>query len=157
MLEERNDFPLSYLYVLLMDLIKGKDFLMDRFFICFLSHSLGKMRFNKKPNPTQPCVFLGSSSSHLVGFLMGRHPLAGHVWVCTVCHSHVAVVSCLRNVFETQGEDRDHPLLVLYFFLCMSVIFIGTFSEIRSVMVSVSKAALVLYTNQMMFLIISAF
>lgn len=83
--------------------------------------------------------------------------MAGHVWVCTVCHSHVTVVSCLRNVFETQGENRDHPLLVLYFFLCMSVIFIGTFSEIRSVMVSVSKAALVLYTNQMMFLIISAF
>lgn len=51
----------------------------------------------------------------------------------------------------------DHPLPVLYFFLCMSVIFIGTFSEIRSVMVLVSKAALVLYTNQMMFLIISAF
>lgn len=51
----------------------------------------------------------------------------------------------------------DHPLLVLYFFLCMSVIFIGTFSEIKSVMVLVSKAALVLNTNHMMFLIISAF
>lgn len=51
----------------------------------------------------------------------------------------------------------DHPLLVLYFFLCMSVIFAGTFSEIRSVMVFVSNAALVLYTNHAMFLIISAF
>lgn len=51
----------------------------------------------------------------------------------------------------------DHPLLILYFFLCMSVIFVGTFGEIRSVMVLVSNAALVLYTNHVMFLIISAF
>lgn len=51
----------------------------------------------------------------------------------------------------------DHPLLVLYFFLYMSVIFVRTFSEIRSVMVLVSNADLVLYTNHMMFLIISAF
>lgn len=51
----------------------------------------------------------------------------------------------------------EHPLLVLYFFLHMSVIFVRTFSEIRSVMVLVSNADLVLYTNHMMFLIISAF
>ena len=63
----------------------------------------------------------------------------------------------MRNVFETQGENMDHPMLALYFFLCMSVIFVGTFSEIRSVMVLVSNAALVLYTNHMMFPIISAF
>ena len=60
-------------------------------------------------------------------------------------------------MFETQEENMDHPLLVLYFFLHMSVIFVRTFSEIRSVMVLVSNAALVLYTNHMMFLIISAF
>lgn len=60
-------------------------------------------------------------------------------------------------MFETQEENMDHPLLVLYFFLCMSVIFVRTFSEIRSVMVFVSNAVLVLYTNHMMFLIISAF
>lgn len=60
-------------------------------------------------------------------------------------------------MFETQEENMDHPLLVLYFFLYMSVIFVRTFSEIRSVMVLVSNADLVLYTNHMMFLIISAF
>lgn len=50
-----------------------------------------------------------------------------------------------------------HRLLVLCFLLCVSAVFVGTFSEIRSVMVLVSNAALVLYTNHMMFLIISAF
>lgn len=43
-------------------------------------------------------------------------------------------------VWNSRGKNTDHPLLVLYFFLCMSVIFIGTFSGIRSVMVLVSNA-----------------
>lgn len=82
-------------------------------------------------------------------------PFTGHARLCTVV-SNMSVL-LLKNVFEAQGENMDHPLLILYFFLCMSVIFVGTCSEIRSVMVLVSNAALVLYTNHMMFLIISAF
>lgn len=60
-------------------------------------------------------------------------------------------------MYEAQREPVGHRLLVLCFLLCVSAVFVGTFSEIRSVMVLVSNAALVLYTNHMMFLIISVF
>lgn len=51
----------------------------------------------------------------------------------------------------------DHPLFVLYFFLHMSVIFVRTFSKIVTSYGFHIMQLLKLYTNHMMFLIISAF
>lgn len=123
---------------------------MDRFLTIFLYHFLRHCAFIFFFK-----VLFGSSGQKAVGF-----------WcVETLCWLSEGLRSCQEQLAlspsetraEAQGGRTGSPLLVLHFFLRTSVIFVGAVSRIRSVMVSVSGAAFMLYTNQTMFLIISAF